>query len=203
MKRRKLSKIRLSGFNSENVKPKKRNFSAVIVGIIIFIMIFSSIAIAFFNSLDPGDNSSVEYNGFKFRNEGGGWFVNIGGGEYGFEYLPDGLGGINSADLSMVEFGVGDYILFDPSEFSGADYEINRLRGFFAAKGGFVSLGCIKEEGCNGFPVKSCDNARAVLLRRGENTQIYKENNCVVLESRDGDEIAVINRFMYGILGVI
>ncbi len=203
MKRRKLSKIRLSGFNSENVKPKNRNFSAIIVGVIIFIMIFSSIAIAFFNSSDTGDNSIAEYNGFKFRNEGEGWFVNIGGVEYGFEYLPDGLGGITSADLSREEFGIGDYILFDPSEFSGADYEINRLRGFFAAKGSFVSLGCIKEEGCSDFPVKNCDNTRAVLLRRGENTQIYKENNCVVLESREGDEIAVINRFMYGILGVI
>ncbi len=202
MKRRKLSKDRLGVTNSGGAKAKKKNFSAIIVGAIIFIMIFSSIAIAFFNSSQNTDDSSVEYNGFRFRNEGNGWFTNINGVEYGFEYPPYVLENVETANFGY-EFGTGDYILFDPAEFLDSDYEIGRLKSFFLLKGNFISSGCVKSEGCTNLPVKSCEEVNAVLLRRGENTQIYKEDNCLVLESREGEEMAVINRFMYKILGIM
>jgi len=204
MKRRKFSNRKIKEAIVTDAKPKRKNFSAILVGLILFIMIFSSVAIAFFNSSPATeDNSIIEYNGFKFRNDGSGWFLNINNREYGFEYPPVALENVKSADLKEESFSIGDYILFDPADFSDTDYEIGRLRDFFLARGAFVSVGCVKTENCNGLPVKSCDNTRAVLLRRGENTQIYKENKCIVLEAREGEEITVINRFMYGILGVM
>ncbi len=203
MKRRKFSSRKIRDAVITDAKPKRKNFSAIIVGFILFTMIFSSVTIAFFNSSPDVDNSLLEYNGFKFRNDGSGWFVNVEEKEYGFEYPPAVLEDVESADFEREVFSIGDYILFDPAEFSDTDYEIGRLRGFFLVRGEFVSVGCVKTENCNGLPVKSCEDTMAVLLRRGDNTQIYKENKCIVLEAREGEEIMAVNRFMYGILGIM
>ena len=64
-------------------------------------------------------------------------------------------------------------------------------------------MACTKEEGCGDIPIMDCRNSnKAVYLRKTNTTQIFKEDNCIVLEYASGEEIKVINKFMYGILGV-
>ena len=82
MHRRKLSKQRTGDADRQTVvkiaKPKSKS-AAIIVGIIITLMVFSSIAIGFFYS--PGQDinqNKVEYGDFVFTNKGNGWFANIG-----------------------------------------------------------------------------------------------------------------------------
>ncbi len=53
-------------------------------------------------------------------------------------------------------------------------------------------------------PIVDCNNQNKIIyLRNNNSTEIVMENNCIILNSNYGDEVKVINRFMYGILGVI
>lgn len=204
MRKRKLSKDRIETILPKEKKQKRVSSSAIIVGVIIFIMVFSSIAIGFF--YNPGSDiseNSVEYGGFTFTDRGNGWFVDINGNEYGFEYGPFFVENVKSIDLKNEEFSNRVYVAFDPSEFSENSDEIFRLRQFLQSRGIAANPACIKEEGCGDLPIVSCDNQDVIYLDSGENTQIYKDKECIVLESKPGEELQAINRFMYGVLGVM
>lgn len=212
MRKKKFSKDRAQKVNTEIKQAKKINKKMlIIVGFILFTMVFSAIAISFFNRGNSGPTvEKIEYNGFKFRNINNIWSSTINGIQYNFEYSPADVKDIKSIDLKIQDFNRKIYLLFDPGEFNENSKELLRLRIFLLGLNPSVNLACIKEDDCGDLPIINCDaesesdpGADFVYLKIGENTQIYKEGICVVLESKKGMEVAVINRFMYNLFGVI
>lgn len=206
MKKRKFSKERT---NLE--KPSEGTFSFgksktgfIIVAGIIFIMVFSLFAIGLGSDDENYSGENLEYNGFNLTNIQGVWYLDLLGIRFGFEYSPVELESLESVDLSSERFSGRSYVVFDPEQFSEASLEINRLRGFLMIMNDVVSPACIKEEGCGDLPIVDCeDDVLKVFIRNGENSSISKEGSCIVLDSKYGEEQLVINRFMYGILGVM
>lgn len=208
MKKIRFSKNRIEQRNEIQTDGKKKNKSRLImVGFILFTMIFSAIAISFFYRTESPANTAgneIKYQDFKFRDAGGYWISNINGADYEFEYSPSEVENIVSVSLVSGDFNQKLYILFDPSEFNENSQELLRLKVFLLRFSQSVNLACIREEGCGNLPIVNCKgSSKAVYLSIGENMNIYKEDNCFVLNSKKGMELFVINRFMYGLLGVI
>ena len=210
MRKKKLSKIRAQQYSQIETKPDKgKRTATIVVGVIIFLMVFSSIALSFFYSSRSGDvnpeNSAneVDYNGIKFKTEGNSLIANIDGKDFSFEYSPGSLQDIEVSNITNQDLSQKTYLLFDPSEFSESSLELFKLRQFLTSLGNSNSLACTKENGCGDLPIKSCSsNNKMVYLKLGANTKIYKEDNCFVLQAKVGDELRVINRYEYLTLGV-
>ena len=204
MKKKKLSKNRVLVQEQHDIKDNKKNkLNIIFVGTILFLMVFSIFAVKLFGGNNDQDTEKTDYNGFEVVNKGNYWSVIANNIEYGFEYPPQELEHISSLNLKNEPLSGKVYILFDPEITTQNSQEVLRLRQFLSSKGVLVSLACTKEEGCGDIPIMDCRNSnKAVYLRKTNTTQIFKEDNCIVLEYASGEEIKVINKFMYGILGV-
>ncbi len=201
MKKKKYSKNRLQQEASVNKVKSKNKYAIAFAAIVLFVMVFSILAIKLGNTNE--EIETLEYNGFKFSINGNIWVSKINGIDYNFEYNPKDLEGINSIELKDYGFNTKIYLLYDPIENNHNDYEIQRLRQFLASKG-TVNLACIKEEGCGDLPIIDCRNTnKAVYLKVSDKNEIYNEENCTVLSAVKEEELKVINRFIYGVLGVI
>lgn len=201
MKKRKLSKNRLEEREATVKKPKKLS-NLIFVGIILFVMVFSILAIKLSDNSE--EKQELEYNGFKLFNKGNGWVINVNNIEYGFEYSPQDVEDIKSFDLKNELFSTKVYVLFDPDNFSSNSLELLRLRQFLLTRTDSVNFACTKEQGCEDLPILDCRNPnKLVYVKIGEKTQIYKEDNCIVLQAINKEQLMIINRFMYGVLGVI
>ncbi len=203
MKKKKLSKSNIENSDFSGNKPKRKLIGHIIIFGIVFIMIFSIFALSLGNNSDSNQDK-IDYNGLEFVNRGNGWITEIDGINYGFEYAPNEVENIEAPDLKSESFSGKVYVLFNPDEFNAVSQELTRLRGFLAAKGAIANLACSAEEGCGDLPIVDCNNQNKIIyLRNNNSTEIVMENNCIILNSNYGDEVKVINRFMYGILGVI
>ena len=205
MKKRKLSKNRDIG-TTEEVKASffnKKNIGLFVVGGLVFLMIFSIFAI----SLDNGTSSNTnkfEYNGYSFiQNNNGLWDTNINGANYQFEYNPEDVENIQSIDLRNINFQNKVYIIFNPDEFGENSQELLRIKQFFYSRGVASVLSCIKEQGCGDLPIADCSSGNNLYFKNGNNSKIYQDGNCLVLDAKPGEEPLIINRFIYGLLGVI
>ncbi len=206
MKKQKFSKDRIIEAAVVNNQKSffNKKFGLIAVGILVLLMIISIFAVGLgSDNTDPAD-TKAEYNGFKFIRGSGIWLTTINNQRYYFELTPNELVDITSIDLSNESFGSKVYIAFNPEEFSETSLELLRLKEFMLARGMPAYLACIKEEGCGNIPIVDCNNInKVVYLTNGNKTEIYRDNSCMVLESKIGEEPLVINRFMYGVLGVM
>ena len=200
MKKIKFSKNRVDGqISGEKKTQNKSRIGLFIVGGLVLIMIISVFTIGLGSEVQ---NEKLEYNGFELFNNGGLWMIK--GTQYGFEYGPNDLENIPSIDLGVEPLIGKIYMVFDPDEFSTDSREILRIRQFLTSKGVISSSACIKEEGCEDIPIIKCNETNKIIyLKNGNETKIYKDDNCIILESKIGEEPLVINRFMYGVLGVM
>lgn len=205
MKKKKFSKNRMQQEIDKSVKVKsKRNYIFVFVGIIIFTMVFSILAIKLGNIDTKEETEKLEYAGFEFSVNGNLLVSKINGIDYGFEYAPKEVEDLESIPLKSESFNSKIYLLYDPIEYNENDFEFIRLKQFLLSKGVNINFACTNEEGCGDLPIIDCRNTnKAVYLKTSNKNEIYTEENCIVLSAVKGEELKVVNRFIYGILGVI
>lgn len=203
MKKKKFSKNRLQQETDKSIKVKsKRNYIFIFVGIIIFTMVFSILAIKLGNTDTGEETEKLEYNGYTFSVSGSVLISKINGVDYGFEYSPKDVEDIESISLKNEVLNQKIYLLYDPLENNA--FEIQKLKQFLVSKGASVNLACTNEEGCGDLPILDCRNAnKAVYLKTGSKNEIYTEENCIALSMLKGEELKIVNRFIYSALGVI
>ncbi|MBS3168144.1 hypothetical protein J4216_03410 [Candidatus Woesearchaeota archaeon] len=202
MKKRRFSKERINGQpNTKNTWFNGTYFGAIVVLGIIVLMVFSAFAISLGNT-DNGQET-IEYNGIEFQNKNGLWYFNFNGLNYGMEYLPTDLEWVESVNLGQEVFGDKIYLIFNPGEYSEDSVEILRLKQFLTSGGKLVSPACSQEGGCGDYPIIDCrSDLKSVYLRNGNESKIFKEDNCIIVEAKSGEENFVITRLFYSLLGV-
>ncbi|MBI2148625.1 hypothetical protein HYU23_03010 [Candidatus Woesearchaeota archaeon] len=203
MKKKKFSKTK-TGFSDDLPTNKtsifnKKNIGLFVVSGIVLIMIISIFTISLGNP--AAVENLAEYNGFKLKNINGLWNIKINNIDYVFEYSPNDLQSVDSAGLDL---GNKVYISYDTGGFSYDSPELLRLKQFLALTGRTAFFACLKEDGCGNFPLIDCSNVNKVIyFTNGNKTQMYNDNNCIILEAVPGEESLIINKFMYLVLGVI
>ncbi len=202
MKKKKLSKDRVFDIqSSKNESFFKKNIGLIVVGGIVFLMVFSVFAVSIGRSDDLSSQKEFDYKGHKIINKNGIFYIKD-QLDYGFEYSPLDLENIMTIDFKS-ELSGKVYLAFDPDQFSQDSLELDRIKKFLFSRGLVVSLSCIKEKGCGDLPVVNCNNINKVIyFKNSDKTDITKQDNCIILESKKSEEILIINKFIYAALGV-
>lgn len=147
-----------------------------------------------------------EYNGIDFTPTENGWFTIINNQQFLFNYLPQDLEDVNSTQIAIL--GNKVYLTYDPEDKEiEKTYTLNYLSSLFYQNNIRTVLSCTKEKDCpEELPIVNCDEATAdiVLIRSGNESKIFKENKCYIIQSQDSEYLTLLReRFVYQFLDVM
>ena len=170
---------------------KKSNLLLVIF--IVFIMITSAIGFIYSPEDDNDLNQNlISYKGFNFERTTDNRFVtNINGNQVVFDNNPVSLDNFTLPNFQITQDKL--YLIFNPGEKDNSlEYSMSKIAYILQIKGVRTILACSKEENCpEQLPIKDCSN-EAFYFKKNNLTNIYKDNNCIVLQ---GDSIN-INKYV-------
>jgi hypothetical protein len=153
----------------------------------------------------------LSYNDFKFNRIGNRWATNIDKTEYVFDFFPSQVDTINvSSDIinSLKESMQIDMTSDINSEFKEAialaEFELSNYLTFNNqyARIGFTQLNEYEK------PMITCIDATmsvpVIIFETSNETKVYTEGNCIIAKSKsDSDFIAIKDRLLFGLIGII
>lgn len=172
---------------------------------IFIVVIMTSSTIGYLWTGNQKEQNRVEYNGFTFYRSQGFWFTRINDQQYNFQYLPEDV--LNISSTGTLGIGEKIYLAYDPSETElNTRYPFSILSELLRDKGVRPVYACIAEENCPDIPIVDCNETDApiVLFIKGEESRMYNEEQCLIVEIKDNqDVVRVTEKMMYDLLGVI
>lgn len=182
----------------------------IIVIFIGFIMISSVFAVIFFG-FSPA-TTKLKYNDVSFTQKNDYWSASINKKEAYFNYFPTDVEDIDIIPEAIsrikntieVDF-TSDINSTLKDEIALAEYWLSQMFNFhfnIYLRQGFTS------ENEYDFPVISCQDATLAVpvfyFKESNQTSIYLENNCIILEAKNGqDVIRIKDRILYDLFGII
>ncbi len=186
------------------------NKKNVIGGMIILIMVSSVLAVF------QGNSITTRYNNLKIKQDlnTNKYLVKVAGKEYTFDFHPNTVEVIplDQEIIPILKQSKMQYITFNPDSALISEIEYTRfnLEALFPQTFSIsLSTGVVNQTAAyTAFPLITCMNATDVVkvieLKQGNETKIYKENNCIIWEAQDNFGLREIKeRIIYGMLGVI
>jgi len=194
------------------MRKERTNRSAKFIVIFIAaIMIFSVFGVIFFGFGQSGD--AIKYNDKLFtRKENNKWSASINKKEALFDYFPTEVEDINiSQDIvsrlsSTLEIDATyNYNDTYAKSIALSLYDLSQMLNFHFdtyLRAGFTANTSYK------VPVITCKNATSfipvIYFKESNNTQIYKENDCIIAEAKSGqDFIRIKDRLLYSMFSII
>lgn len=187
-------------------KEKSKKIGVILITVFIALsMILSIFAIVLDNQ---GNN--LKYNDYKFSLTDSGYKVKINDKFYVFQYFPTELENYNlTQDIKdMLTNSQALAVFFDPNstqdDLTYIDYARFNLDDSINKP---LYFGIISESETYLLPILSCENATAIIpfifLNISSEASISKQDNCIVLNARFRDMIALQERISYHMLGVM
>jgi len=184
----------------------KRNYGGIFLSIFIALLMITSI-IGFL--ADDSQVNSVKYGKYKFTTTNNGWHTKIDNKDYYFSYTPADVELISVPENlnldNIIEVDVtSDINSTFKKEIAGSMFELNQI---LSQNNIYVRQGQVKESDLN-LPIITCAESTqkvpVILYRFGNETRILYENNCIILESRDGNSfLALTHRIAFKILKIM
>jgi len=211
----KMSKIRKHRVKKGFVKKEKKK--PLISKQMLWTFIISGLMIAsgfgiMFSSFNSG-NEPTEYGDYRFVRTQTGWATDIEGTKAEFTYLPAELEGLNiSGDVkNKLDESMVFIITFDPNTKNVENFELMR---FELARSMSMNLNkqtmpgvSVAHESYTHQPLIDCLNATArmpvISIKETNTTDVYLDGDCIVLETNSYNAIALKDRIMYSLLGIM
>ncbi|MEK6862344.1 MAG: hypothetical protein AABY07_10365 [Nanoarchaeota archaeon] len=189
--------------NIENKKDSKLNKKILVIALIV-LMASSTIGfiIGFGQNNNPKDEK-LNYNGIDFVvNQNGLWEFKINGNVFSTVYNPYELGEIplnitiSSRDLLNKPL----YYVVENANNLNAINEIIRNINVFIQRSQEV---CLNAEFCRNkdLILKDCSN-NIIILKNSKDIKIYKDQNCIFIESPLEDQLKIGDKLIFKIAGV-
>ena len=152
-----------------------------------------------------------KYKNFKFVRTQRGWEAKLNDQKLIFNYHPSQVEQINvsKAIIEKLNNSVQIYLTSDENSknkqaIALAQFELSNI---FSKYNKYLTVGFTDKNNFN-FTVITCANATAyipvILFEKYNTTEVSESNNCLLLRSRsDQDFIALKDRILYGVLGII
>ncbi len=172
---------------------KKRNI--LIIGLLmIFLMVFSSIAYSFLDNSKKSDENVVVEKGLTFYRYGDNWRTQIDGQLFEFIYLPSETEELNINGTFSFSDYFGKVLYYN--ELNEGTYEVlKNLNGVYQRG----QEACVFNETCaKDVPVKTCSD-NLFIFKESEENNVYKSQNCVYII---GDPVKGADALLYKLLGV-
>jgi len=185
--------------SKEDEGKKRRRNQFIIGGVLILVMLASSLGYAFTRE-QTASNEKIIYNGFEFTKQSGFWSTNINSYQFFFAYNPKETPKINSI-LNSLESYVGKP-LYIYSESSEAATEIYRNLFYQNQIVERVQDACLNGEKCeNNAPIKTCEN-NFIIIKESVNNRIMQNKSCVFVEGNMGNLTQLSDEFLFNIAGI-
>jgi len=164
---------------------------------IIFVMVFSSLA------MWQGSDNKKTYNDYTFMKSELGWKSYINGQYIEFTYGPWELENI-AIPSPIITNTEKIYILYNPQENNLNELSFRKLKSVL----NYLQIpsfpACTIEENCPDIPIVSCsDEKDSVYIKLANETRVYKEGNCLILEGSEESQLKEIDKLFYIKLGVM
>jgi hypothetical protein len=181
------------------------------IGVIIFTLFISlTMILSIFAIVLDNQDNSLKYNGFKFSLTNDGYRVKINNTTDTFQYYPAELENFNLSQSTkdLLSNSVAVALLFDPNstvdDLSYIDYARFNFDNVIDKP---VYFGITQESEGYTLPVLTCENATAeipfIVFNSSSETSIVENNNCIILNAKLKEILAVEERIAYQMLGVM
>lgn len=175
-----------------------------------FIMVSSVFGVIFFGYNQP-DQSTVEYNGQKYKQRNNIWITEIDNNEVYFAFLPYEVEDIElSFDIKQK--------LIDPIEIDITSDSESELNEYIALAQHhlllslnpfdiYVRTGFVNESEFE-VPIITCDDSTArvpvIYFSLGNETKVFLKEDCIIAQAKDGfDLLKIKDRLLAEILGIV
>ena len=186
---------------------KKNKMGIWVVVFIALLMLTSTIGYVF------KGGSKEKYNDFSFsRTDDGRWYTKINGKQLVFNYFPSDIEDINlSAEIiDKIKGTRMIYFTHDPENRYREDIAMVNLELADVLWNNFkvYAMNGLTKNNTFNIPIISCTNATitapVIYFKESNQTQIYLNNNCIVLSGKTGiDFLALKERLIYELFDVI
>ena len=145
-------------------------------------------------------NEKIEYNGYEFEKQGGLWYFEIEGQKFVTSYTPQETQEIAIAEISLEEYS-GKPVYYVTNGSKGVNELMTNIVRYFQR----TQEVCLKGEECRGdFVEKDC-NSSIIIFKTDEefeNINIYRQNNCLFIESKPEKIIKASDRVVFKLLDI-
>jgi len=189
----------------EEQKKKDERNKKVIVIVLGIIMLFS-IAGYFVSDYSKNNDTSqtVTYNGIKFiENDYGYWGFSVNGVEYQTRFNPN---DVENVTINLTK-AIGEYkdkplyfgINSQEDIYGVGISEIRMNLDRFVQK---TDYSCIYENCTEDHAIKNCLTDNVIIFKQTNNSKIFQENGCTVIQYISGDSGLTSDAFLFRILGI-
>ncbi|MFH1358946.1 MAG: hypothetical protein ABIH37_03605 [archaeon] len=175
----------------------------LIGGVLILLMVFSTLGFAFNSKMDEGSSEKVDYNGIQSFKQNDYWVFNLQGYDFITTYNHE-----ETKDIIFINsLIIQDYAnqpLYLVGEQGLHFNEIGRnLDKRFVLR---ISYACLNEEDCEGdLPIKDCKEDKMIVYQKpkdGEIETITQEDNCIFITANPENSAKYADVFLFDILGI-
>jgi len=181
----------------EKSKKAKRN-QLIIGGILVLIMILSTLGYSFRSSDEEkiANTDAVSYKDFQFIKTNGIWKIDLYGKEIYFSNFP------NETDIQANVNLLNKYQnlpLYLYSNNSAIDLEIYRTIGQFVQR---MQKACPENKTCEqDLPMKNCEN-NFIVVEESNATEIIQNNKCVFVKAKKEDLLRITDELLFKIFSI-
>jgi hypothetical protein len=178
-------------------KQKQRRNQLLVGGILIFVMLFSTLGYAFQGQDNSSSSSTITYNGVEFTSQNGYWYLEKNGAEFIFRMNPANIknpeGEINAISNYYSK------VLYLSSEDSLANSQIYANLNSIILR---IQFACEENKSCEeDIPTKSCESNFIIIEEANEST-ITQIENCVYIRGPKEKLVELTDSFILKILGI-
>ncbi len=183
-----------------NKKNKSRQNQLILGGVLILLMIFSTLGYALNSQSNKNNTKKIKYSGIEFLKDNADyWNFEIQGNSFSTKYNP--------AEIENIEFNgilkLSDYIgkpFYFISETKEPIAEVARNFENFVLR---MQKACLNDETCNeDLPIKNCFKDNILIITESKNEAIYQQGNCVFINSSFANQTRYADKFIFSILGI-
>lgn len=192
----------------ERDKKTRRN-QLIIGGILILIMVFSTVGYALSGRGDETNADKTEYNGIEFvRDNSGYWYFEIQDQQFIIINNPKNISEINFLNTLSINDYSNKPLYFVGDIGEGSSEIARNLADRFVLR---IQQACLDEEDCEGnFPIKNCSIDNIIIFNEisdneTENNKkeiMYQEENCIFIFSEYENQSKYADKFLFKLLGI-
>jgi len=191
----------MKAIESKEAKEKRAKRNQLIVAVVMAaILLVSSLGYSFYSKEDT-DTKRVKYGNTIFLlNENGFWQTTINELDFTTRFNPSELENISIPLFISSNSYLNKplYLVSESAQEKEAVTELARSLGYFSSR---MQPSCVEGRQCliEDLPVKNCSD-NIIILTEKNKTKIWKEDNCVFIESED--LVRAADAFIFKVLGI-
>ena len=181
--------------SKEEISRKQKRNKILVGGILIGLMVLSTVGFSLISRVSDSESSNVNQNGFDFYKRGGVWSTEIDGQTFTFQYLP----------LEVLEVDIDGFFDLntyynEPLYFVGNNPAIPEILSNLERYILRYQEACLDEKNCReDLPIKDCNQNNLIIFVENGSSKVYSEGKCVYLS---GNTIKSADAFLYEVLKI-